>query len=229
MDVIEFIKNISFPFNLYFPEDLEPDDNGLVALGGELNVLILIEAYSKGIFPWTGANPIPWYSPAPRLVLYPHEFHVSKSFKKKLKNEEYTVKYDNDFTSVIKNCAVVKRKNQNGTWITSNMLETYTELFHLHIVHCIEVYHENDLCGGLYGLSLGKTFFGESMFNKRSNYSKIALYYLTKKLIELGINMIDCQQSTPHLKSMGATEIPREEFLNNLRLSLQDGINIKKW
>ena len=223
------IDDIIFPFNYTFPPNLMPDKTGLIALGGKLTTLTLIEAYSKGIFPWAGTDPIPWYSPDPRLILIPEEFHLSKSLNKLLNKNDYTVLYDFDFKTVITNCSKIRRKQQHGTWIDNTIINAYTKLFDLNIAHCIEVYLNNELQGGLYGISLGYTFFGESMFSVKSNGSKIALYYLAQKLISLGISLIDCQQSTPHMISLGAKEILRESFLKMIRKHLKDGIKRMKW
>lgn len=220
---------IVFPLNNVFPDNLKPDKTGLVALGGQLSPMIIIEAYSKGIFPWAGSNPIPWYSPDPRLILIPKEFHISRTLKKKIKKNQYRITFDNNFSSVINTCAQIIRKHQKGTWIDDNIIRAYSELFDLNIAHSIEIYLHDELCGGLYGLSLGKTFFGESMFSRLPDGSKIALYFLTKKLISLDIHLIDCQQSTPHMLSLGAKEVSRKRFLKLIKDSLHDGINIQKW
>lgn len=221
------LTNISLPIHYLFPDDIKPDEYGLVAVGGDLSALTLLEAYSRGIFPWAGDDPIPWYSPDPRLVLYPGDFKVTSSFCKILKKKNYKVHFDRDFLNVITNCSSIERKDQAGTWIDTNIIQSYQELFDLNIAHCIEVYTlDNKLMGGLYGLSLGTSFFGESMFSVLPNGSKIALYHLCEKLISLGFGMIDCQQSTPHMRSLGGVEISRKEFLEKLTDSLKVGINI---
>jgi len=225
MDVNKFV----FPLNNIFPAEVYPDETGLVALGGKLNTMSLIEAYSKGIFPWAGNHPIPWYSPDPRLILVPTEFCVSKSLSKLIKKNQFKVYYDQNFKQVIQTCSEIKRRHQRGTWIDKNIIREYEKLFEFNIAHCIEVYQDDTLMGGLYGLSLGNIFFGESMFSIEPNGSKIALYYLTRKLISLNFSLIDCQQSTPHLKSLGAKEISRKEFLNIIKDALFNGIDSKKW
>jgi leucyl/phenylalanyl-tRNA--protein transferase len=212
-----------------FPENLEPDEFGLVALGGTLSVETLIEAYSKGIFPWSGRDPIPWFSPDPRLVLVPDRFHVSKSLKKEIGKKKYAVKTDTNFLGVVKGCAGIQRPGQRGTWIDKNIMAAYYELFKLSIAHSVEVYDEGILCGGLYGVSLGKCFFGESMFATVSNASKIALFFLTRILVDLGFLLIDCQQVTPHLLRMGATPIPRKVFLELLSHSRVDSPEHHPW
>ena len=212
-----------------FPDNLIPDDTGLVALGGDLSVPTLIEAYSKGIFPWSGEEPIPWYSPDPRLVLFPQDFYLSKRMKRLLKSDKYKIIFDADFTEIMKKCATTKRKNQEGTWINDNLINAYTKLYDLHIAHCIGVYQDNVLCGGLYGLCIGKCFFGESMFSEIPNSSKIALYYLTQYSIKHHIFFIDCQQVTPHMLRMGALPLPRTIYLALLQKYKDIQVNTSPW
>jgi leucyl/phenylalanyl-tRNA--protein transferase len=212
-----------------FPLNLTPDENGLVALGGNLNASVIIEAYSKGIFPWSGDDPIPWYSPDPRLVLFPEQFHVSDSLRKVIKKAQLKIKTDTNFASVIHSCASIKRYRQRGTWIDRNIESAYTELFRLEVAHSVEVYDDEGLCGGLYGLALGKCFFGESMFARVSNASKIALYYLTRILIEKKFLMIDCQQVTRHMLSLGALPIPRSMFLGLLEKGDTQSSEHERW
>lgn len=223
------LDKIILPLDKIFPKSLVPDPTGLVALGGTLSVMTLIEAYSKGIFPWAGNHPIPWYSPDPRLVLFPTEFHTSKSLRKILRKNDFEVRFDNDFTKIIGICAELKRKHQHGTWIDENIISAYSKLFELNIAHCIAVYQKEELYGGLYGLYLGNTFFGESMFSLKPNGSKIALSSLCDKCIALNISLIDCQQSTPHLISLGAREISRTRFLSYITESMKAGLNLQKW
>jgi leucyl/phenylalanyl-tRNA---protein transferase len=199
-----------------FPSNLKPDENGLVALGGELSVDTLVEAYSKGIFPWSGEDPIPWYSPDPRLVLFPDRFHVSESLGKLIKKKRFSWKTDTDFKGIIRGCAGTKRPGQRGTWIDRNIVHAYSKLFELAIAHSVEVYDETGLCGGLYGIALGRCFFGESMFARASNASKVALFHLSRILIEKKFIVIDCQQVTPHMMSLGAVPIRRRAFLELL-------------
>ncbi len=195
-----------------FPENLKPDENGLVALGGNLDSATIIEAYSKGIFPWSGDDPIPWYSPDPRLVLIPGQFHVSDSLGKLIKKNRFLIKADSNFEEIIRACATIKRHGQRGTWIDPNIIQAYSKLFELGVAHSIEVYDDDGLCGGLYGLALGKCFFGESMFARVSNASKIALFHLTRILADKRFILIDCQQVTRHMLSLGAIPIPRTMF-----------------
>jgi len=203
------------------PDDLEPNEDGLVAVGGELNVDILCEAYCKGIFPWTGEHPIPWFSPDPRMILFPESVYVSRRLDRVIRSGRFEIRFDTAFTEVMKCCATVPRREQEGTWITPNMHETYTELHDLGIAHSVEAYEAGVLCGGMYGLSFGRTFCGESMFRTRTDASKVVLVSLCRSLQAAGFDMIDCQQETPHLSSMGAVSISREEFLERLEESLK--------
>lgn len=200
----------------YFPDGLEPDGNGLVALGGELGPAILCEAYRKGIFPWTGAHPIPWFSPDPRMILRPGAVHVSRRLRRELKRGRFTVGFDRDFAAVMRYCAAVARPGQEGTWITPNMIRAYTDLHRRGIAHSVAVYEDGVLCGGIYGLSFGRAFFGESMFHLRDNASKVALVSLCDSLVRAGFMCIDCQQETPHMARMGAVSVSRRAFLRLL-------------
>ena len=212
-----------------FPKKIVPNENGLIALGGELNIPTLIEAYSKGIFPWSGEDPIPWYSPDPRLVLFPEKYYVSKRLERIIKKDVFKVSFDVDFKRIIKKCSNIHRKGQNGTWINEKIIGAYYKLFNLEIAHCVAVYYNDILCGGLYGLSFGKCFFGESMFSDVSNSSKVALYFLTKFLIEKKINIIDCQQVTPHMQRMGGILIDRSLFLKLLKEYNSNELNPYRW
>ena len=199
-----------------FPDDLEPDETGLVALGGHLDSAILIEAYSKGIFPWTGAHPIPWYSPDPRMLLEPGKVYVSRSLEKLIRRGVFEVREDTRYATVMHRCAQMPRAGQPGTWITANMHRAYTELHKLGVTHSVETYQDGALVGGLYGVAIGRAFFGESMFSEVSNASKVALVHLCRRLAARGYAFIDFQQETPHLRSMGARPVPRAEFLARL-------------
>lgn len=201
----------------YFPDDLIPDENGLMCLGGRLTVHSVVEAYAKGMFPWTGADPIPWFSPDPRLVLVPKQFKASRRLRRIVRQNRFRVRMDFDYPKIMQVCAEVPRKGQAGTWITDNMIRTYCDLHKLHITHSVEVYDSNDdLCGGLYGLALGRAFFGESMFSFVSNASKIALFALCVFLNAKHFDLIDCQQVTPYLMSLGAEPVSRRAFLDRL-------------
>lgn len=204
----------------YFPDDLVPGEDGLVALGGDITVETVLEAYAKGMFPWTGEHPIPWCSPDPRLILPPPLFDASRSLRKLQRKGRYTVRFDHNFQGVMGACASTPRPNQPGTWITTNMRQVYGTLYRMNIAHSVEVYEDGELCGGLYGLSLGRAFFGESMFSSQSNTSKLALYTLSQRLVKHGFLFIDCQQETEHLQSLGAYPIPRVDYLELLNEAL---------
>lgn len=214
-----------------FPNPELSQKDGLLAIGGDLSPERLIEAYKKGIFPWYGEGyPILWWSPDPRMILYPDKLKVSKSLRKRIISNEFTVKYDINFEEVIKACANIPRKDQNGeTWITNEMISAYIDLHKLGIAHSVETYIENKLVGGLYGLSIGACFFGESMFHKITDASKVALYFLVKKVKELGIDFIDVQQETNHLGSLGAISINRKEFLLLLSRSIKKDVKTGSW
>lgn len=201
------------------PDDAEPD--GLLAVGGSLTEKRLIAAYASGIFPWYNeGDPLLWWSPDPRMVLFPEKFKISKSLKQTIKKNKFDIRIDFAFEEVIANCADIKRKNEQGTWITNEMQDAYIKLFHAGLAHSIETWEGNKLVGGLYGISLGSTFFGESMFHKRSDASKIAFYALCKLCLKWNFKFIDCQITNPHLLSLGAEEIPRADFLDLLNTAL---------
>ena len=192
------------------------DPNGLLAAGGDLSESWLIAAYRRGIFPWyEDGQPILWWSPDPRLSLVPEQFRMSRSLRKLVKKKIYRVSFNQDFIGVIKGCRTNIRKSQ-GTWITNEMVNAYTDLYHSGIAHSVEVWSSKKLVGGLYGVSLGKIFFGESMFSEVDNASKIALLYLTVHLKEWGYKLIDCQVDSDHLESLGASRISRSQFLDIL-------------
>ncbi len=205
-----------------FPEYPEPDEMGLIAVGGELTVATVLEAYAKGCFPWTGEHPIPWFSPDPRLVLFPEHLRTSRSLRKLARQKKFTVRFDCNFRAVMENCAGVSRKGQkNRTWITQNMTDVYGELHDLHIAHSVEVYDKAEqLCGGLYGLTLGHAFFGESMFHKVSDTSKLALYALCSALTALHFDFIDCQQITLHFLRAGAVPLSHSNYMRLLKRTL---------
>jgi leucyl/phenylalanyl-tRNA--protein transferase len=203
-----------------FPEELRPDADGVVARGGEISVDVLLEAYPRGIFPWTGKHPIPWCAPDPRMVLYPRDFAASRSLRRLARTRRYVVRFDTDFESTLAACAQTPRPGQGGTWITPNMAVAYTELARRGIAHSVEVYRGSALVGGLYGLSLGRAFFGESMFYREPNTSKLALWVLCERLVERSFHFIDCQAVTPHLKRLGARAIPLRDYLLGLERAL---------
>ncbi|MCA0131519.1 leucyl/phenylalanyl-tRNA--protein transferase [Winogradskyella alexanderae] len=199
-----------------FPDVSEATSDGLLAMGGDLSSERLIHAYSNGIFPWySEEEPILWWSPDPRFVLFPQDLKISKSMKQVLNKGQFEVTYDKAFVEVINNCAEAKREGQRGTWITDEMIDAYIKLHKLGYAKSVEVWKNMTLVGGLYGIDLkNKVFCGESMFAKESNASKLA--FIT--LVKYGdYKLIDCQLHTKHLESLGATNIPRTEFLRFLR------------
>lgn len=194
--------------------------NGLLAVGGDLSPERLIAAYSQGIFPWFNeGEEIMWWSPDPRAVLFLDQLKISRSLTKVLRKGLFKLSFDRDFPAVIQQCAELRAST--GTWITADMIEAYCELHRRGIAHSVEVWQQNELVGGLYGLKIGKIFCGESMFSKVSNASKVGLIYLVNKLKQQDCILIDCQIPNPHLLSLGATTIARQEFLNLLRLGLK--------
>jgi len=196
-----------------FPLVLRQKTSNLVALGGDLLPDRLLAAYKKGIFPWYSEDePVLWWSPDPRFVLFPSELRVSHSMKPLLKKRRFRVTVDTQFATVIVECARIKRHGQFGTWITSDMLEAYIRLHNLGFAHSVEVWDGDALVGGLYGLGLGRVFFGESMFARASNASKYGFITLVQWLESRSFVLIDCQQETEHLGSLGARPIPRSEF-----------------
>lgn len=204
---------------IWFPNPEEADKDGLLSIGGDLSVKRLIHAYYSGIFPWFDEyQPILWWSPNPRMVMFLDDFKVSKSLKKIILKNKFTVTYNNCFEEVIKNCSQIKREGQQGTWINSQMQEAYLQLHKIGFATSIEVWLEDKLVGGLYGIDLKdkKVFCGESMYSYLSDASKVAFYYLVAQLKVKNYQLIDCQMYTPHLERLGAVEIPREKFLTYL-------------
>ncbi|UTF60323.1 leucyl/phenylalanyl-tRNA--protein transferase [Gilvimarinus sp. DA14] len=205
---------------LFPPLDTALDDpDGLLAAGGDLKPQRIVNAYAQGIFPWYEQDqPILWWSPNPRTVLHPSEVHLSRSLRKQLRKAPFELRFDTAFSTVMQACAA-PRRGAGGTWITPQMHKAYCDLHELGITHSVEMWQGDDLVGGLYGLALGRVFFGESMFARRDNASKIAFASLCYYLNDWGFELIDCQVASDHLFSLGAYEIPREEFaqrLNNL-------------
>lgn len=188
------------------------EPNGLLAVGGDLSPQRLISAYRRGIFPWfNDEDPILWWSPDPRMVLFPNELNISRSLHKTLKRHQYEIRVDVSFREVMQACAE-PRKEQAGTWINNEMVQAYTTLHQLGMAHSVETWIKGELVGGLYGVALGKMFYGESMFSRVTDASKIALVHLVRQLENWGFEMIDCQMKTRHLASLGAREISRNEF-----------------
>ena len=202
---------------LWFPPVEQALPDGLLAFGGDLSVARLSLAYQRGIFPWfSEGEPIVWYSPDPRMVLFLEELKISKSMRQLLKKHPYTISFNKDFEQVIEACQRIPRKEQQGTWITKAMKAAYIEMHEVGLAKSVEVWKGETLVGGLYGIDQGQMFCGESMFSLESNTSKIALIKLTDQLIQANYKLIDCQIYNPHLASLGAREIPRKEFLKYL-------------
>ena len=204
--------------DLVFPPVHLADKDGLLAIGGDLSLERLLLAYKSGIFPWYNpGEPIIWYSPNLMRVLFPKDLKISKSMKQIIRKNEFKITFNQNFKAVISNCKTIKRDGQGGTWITDEMQDAYLKLHEKGIAKSVEVWLENELVGGLYGIDLGTVFCGESMFSKISNTSKLAFIYLVQKLKKENYKLIDCQVYNPHLESLGADEISREEFLKYLK------------
>jgi leucyl/phenylalanyl-tRNA--protein transferase len=215
---------------LVFPDPQQSEPDGLLAVGGDLGAQRLLLAYSQGIFPWYGEGlPILWHSPDPRTVLPLASLHVSRSLAKVLRRKTFEVRLDGDFAQVIARCARTRRRDQDGTWITDDMRRAYIELHELGYAHSAEAWCEGRLAGGIYGVSLGHAFFGESMFSERSNASKVALVILGRQLRAWGFDWIDCQVHTPHLERLGAEPWPRSRFLAALRRALDHETRVGRW
>lgn len=209
---------------LIFPPVELANKDGLLAVGGDLSPERLLLAYKNGIFPWYNpGEPIIWYSPRQRMVLFPKEVKISKSMRQLLKKETFRLTFNQNFEQVIAQCKNISRKDALGTWITDEMELAYIKLHHLGIAKSVEVWQDNQLVGGLYGVDLGTVFCGESMFSAVPNASKIALIHLAQKLEIENYKVIDCQVHNPFLATMGAREIPRHEFLQLLPRQKQDG------
>lgn len=205
-----------------FPHPSKATVEGIVAAGGNLSPGMLLSAYSQGIFPWFSDNdPILWWSPDPRFVLFPDSLHESKTMRKFLRRGGLKFSVDADFHSVLRECARAPRPGQDGTWITDEMEEAYMELHSLGYAHSVEAWDEGRLVGGLYGVSLGSIFFGESMFSHRSNASKAAFICFARRLRELDFDLIDSQVYTHHLETLGAHDISRDRYLEILGSALQ--------
>jgi len=213
-----------------FPNPRFASKEGLLAYGGDLSPNRLLMAYRKGIFPWySQGDPILWWSPDPRLLLEPKSFKVSKSFRKILKKSAFEVQFDRRFREVLFACANTPRKNQHGTWLLPAMQEAYTNLHEMGFAHSVEVLQDGVLVGGLYGVAIGKGFFGESMFSHVSNGSKIALKALSDVLAHRGYDFIDCQLKTEYLVSLGAFEVSRDIFLDRLQDTLAKPTDLGLW
>ena len=222
--IFEIGKEIAFPPPVY----AEPD--GLLAVGGDLNIDRLLTAYSSGIFPWFNANdPILWWSPDPRPIFIPGKIKVSKSLRKAIEKNLFQITIDRDFSGVLEGCANTPRHEENATWLTEEMKEAYTLLHNHGYAHSVEAWQNHNLVGGLYGVNIGKAFFGESMFYKVTDASKVAFYHLSEFLAKNDFHFIDGQVSNPHLISLGAMEISREEYLYRLYKSNKFSTNRDIW
>jgi leucyl/phenylalanyl-tRNA---protein transferase len=215
---------------LVFPPAELADANGLLAVGGDLRPERLLLAYSRGIFPWYGEGlPILWHSPDPRFVLTASELQVSRSLRKAIRKQPYRIRYDTAFREVITACRDVPRPGQEGTWITDEMVEAYCVLHRLGFAHSAEAWDGDQLVGGLYGVSLGGAYFGESMFASAPDASKIAFVHLIESLRDRDIELIDCQVYTDHLARFGATDWPRQRFLDALAVAMEQPTRRGSW
>ena len=215
---------------LVFPPAALAEKDGLLAIGGDLSPARLLLAYSSGIFPWfSEGDPILWWSPSPRLVIFPDEFTIPKRLSRLLGRKKFSVTMDTAFRQVISACASVDERKERGTWITNDMIAAYNRLHDMGYAHSVECWQEDALVGGLYGLSLGGFFFGESMFSKQPNSSKIALVFLVNKMRQWDFDLIDCQMKTAHLMQFGAREIPGPEFQKLLAISVSRPTHKGKW
>lgn len=213
-----------------FPDPERADRSGILAVGGDLRPSRLLTAYAHGIFPWySEGQPILWHSPNPRFVLEPARFHLPKSLSKTIRRGEFQVRYDTAFAEVIRACAEISRPGQDGTWITTDMEAAYLTLHELGFAHSVESWQGDQLVGGLYGVSIGSAFFGESMFAQVSEASKVAFAELVVKLKGWGFSLIDCQQQTQHLARFGAEPWPRQRFLAELERAVQEPTRRGPW
>jgi len=222
MSNIPWIEGSSLAFP--HPNQALNEPDGLLAAGGDLSHKQLLHAYRHGIFPWfDDSQPILWWSPNPRLLIKPQDLHISRSLRKTLKRGQFRVTSDTCFSAVMKACAE-PREDQGGTWITDQMLDAYTALHTKNHAHSVEIWSDTELVGGLYGVAIGKVFFGESMFSREPNASKVAFVLMMTALKEVGFELVDCQVQTDHLQSLGAHEIERQHFLD-LLVDLTDNPN----
>lgn len=216
--------------SLAFPHPELANEDGILAIGGDLSPQRLLIAYENGIFPWFNpTDPIMWWSPDPRFVLYPNRIKVAKSMRSYFNQNKYQVTYDTVFEQVITACQQTRRKRGGGTWITDSMLQAYCQLHEMGYAHSVEVWQGEDLVGGLYGISLGRCFFGESMFARATNASKFGFISLVRQLETLDFWLIDCQQRTDHLASLGGEDMPRKDFLNLLERNTLEVSIVGKW
>lgn len=215
---------------LIFPHPTLASEDGLLAIGGDLSTDRLLLAYANGIFPWfTEDSPIMWWALDPRMVLFPEKLKVSKSLRQTLNSKKFDISFDKHFSGVINSCAEIQRPDQDDTWITGSMIEAYIRLHQAGYAHSVETTYDGKLVGGLYGVSLGKAFFGESMFHQMRDASKVALYYLVQQLKKWDFHVIDVQQETTHMQRLGAETIPLSDFLGLLKKSLKFPTFKGKW
>ncbi len=217
-------------YEMRFPDPRLADTEGLLAVGGDLSPERLLLAYEKGIFPWfSDYSPVLWWSPDPRMVLFPKEFKRSKSLRQTMRSRHFEIRFDSDFGSVITNCASTRRKHEDGTWIVPEIIDAYSCLHAKGYAHSVETYREGKLVGGLYGVSLGKAFFGESMFYLERDASKAALAALVERMTEWDFHFIDAQQNTEHLGRLGARPLQRSVFLHLLQEAVSYPTVLGKW
>lgn len=214
-----------------FPPVEQATPEGLLAIGGDLSSDRLLDAYRRGIFPWYSAGqPILWWSPDPRAVLYFNRFKTSRSLSKRMRTKIFSLSFDKCFRKVVESCAAPRKKDPvGGTWITNDMISAYDQLHAMGYAHSVECWYENKLVGGLYGLAIGRGFFGESMFTTMTDASKVALAGLVDCLSRWGFNFVDCQLSSPHILSLGAIEVPRAQFLRELAVALDAPEQLGEW
>jgi leucyl/phenylalanyl-tRNA--protein transferase len=214
-----------------FPDPRKADAEGLIAYGGDLAPQRVLAAYAQGIFPWPydASSPLLWFSPDPRMVLRPAELHISRSLQRTINKRLFDVRFDTAFAEVITQCATVKRPGQKGTWITDAMIRAYIRLHEMGFAHSAEAWSEGKLAGGLYGVSLGAAFFGESMFAKRPDASKVAFVHLVRQLQAWDFQLFDCQVHTEHVARLGATPWPRTRFLKTLEKALEQPTRKGPW
>lgn len=207
---------------MYFPHPLSSNDEGLLAIGGDLSYERLCLAYTFGIFPWYNQPPILWWFTFPRAVIYPHQIRVSKSMRRLLNSKQiWRITINQAFTKVIEQCARIKRSNQQGTWISMEIKEAFLVLHKHHKAHSVEIWEGTNLVGGLYGVVCGRIFYGESMFSTKSNSSKYGFILFAQYLNSLGCTLIDCQQDTPHMRSLGAILLSRDQFWKEIKENLK--------
>lgn len=216
--------------HITFPDPRYAEDDGLLAVGGDLSTARLVEAYTYGIFPWYGpGSPILWWSPDPRMTLYPEELHVPKRLARIMREGRFSYSLDRAFDEVIVGCATACRPEGEGTWLVPEMIEAYQRLHRQGLAHSCEAWDGPTLAGGVYGVSLGRAFYAESMFYRVPNASKAAFVCLVRYIESRGFAIVDCQQSTPHSARFGAREIPRQEFFRHLRLAVAAGERREMW